>query len=116
MLDSSKMKKQPTGSRLFFRPEAILSITVIFAFVLVAGAAISSYMHSSKAIQAGQSVEKSQELLGSLESIVSIMNDMKTQAATYIRTGDKGAVTRYNKDKAGLAKFISFVKLSLIHI
>jgi signal transduction histidine kinase/CHASE3 domain sensor protein len=110
MLDSSKMKKQPTGSRLFFRPEAILSITVIFAFVLVAGAAISSYMHSSKAIQAGQSVEKSQELLGSLESIVSIMNDMKTQAATYIRTGDKGAVTRYNKDKAGLAKFISFVK------
>lgn len=110
MLDSSKMKKPPTGSRLFFRPEAVLSITVIFAFVLVAGAAISSYMHSSKAIQAGQSVEKSQELLGSLESIVSIMNDMKTQAATYIRTGDKGAVTRYNKDKAGLAKFISFVK------
>jgi hypothetical protein len=90
MLDSTKTKKPQTGTRLFFRsPESILSITVIVAFVLVAGAAISSYMHSSKAIQAGQSVEKSQELLGSLESIISIMNDMKNQAETYIRTGER---------------------------
>lgn len=111
MLDSTKNKKPQAGTRLFFRsPESILSITVIVAFVLVAGAAISSYMHSSKAIQAGQSVEKSQELLGSLESIISIMNDMKNQAETYIRTGEKGALTRYKKDKEGLEKYITFVK------
>lgn len=111
MLDSRKLKKPSTGQRLFFRsPESILSIAVIVAFVLVAGAAISSYMHSSKAIQTGQSVERSQELLGSLESIISIMNDMKNQAQTYIKTGDKGALTRYNKDKEGLEKYITFVK------
>lgn len=111
MQDSSKPKKTLAGQRLFFRsPESILSITVIVAFVLVAGAAISSYMHSSKAIQAGRSVEKSQELLGSLDSIISIMNDMKNQAETYIKTGDKGALIRYKKDKSGLEKYLTFVK------
>lgn len=111
MHDSSKLKKPLAGQRLFFRsPESILSITVIVAFVMVAAAAISSYMHSSKAIQAGRSVEKSQELLGSLDSIISIMNDMKNQAETYIKTGDKGALTRYKKDKGGLAKYLNFVK------
>jgi len=111
MQDSSKPKKTLAGQRLFFRsPESILSITVIVAFVLVAGAAISSYMHSSKAIQAGRSVEKSQELLGSLDSIISIMNDMKNQTETYIKTGDKGALIRYKKDKSGLEKYLTFVK------
>ncbi|MCC7528106.1 MAG: hypothetical protein IT342_06270, partial [Candidatus Melainabacteria bacterium] len=81
---SANSKKQPKGTRRLLRsPETTLSVTVMLAFFLVAGAAISSYMHSSKAIQTGKSVEKSQELLGGLESIISIMNDMKVQAETY---------------------------------
>lgn len=111
---SSVNNKTPhAGTRRLLRsPETTLSITVIVAFVLVAGAAISSYMHSSKAIQTGNSVEKSQQLLGGLESIISIMNDMKVQAETYITTNDKGALNRYKKDKASMHKYISFVKHS----
>ncbi len=108
---TANQKKPPTGARRLLRsPETSLSITVIVAFVLVAGAAVSSYMHSSKAIQAGKSVEKSQELLGGLESIISIMNDMKIQAQTYIHTNDKGALSRYNNDKVSLDRYMSFVK------
>lgn len=113
MLDPAyaKDKKTPKGTRRLLRsPETTLSVTVIVAFFLVAGAAISSYMHSSKAIQTGKSVEKSQELLGGLESIISIMKDMKVQAETYIRSSDKGALNRYKNDKASMHRYISFVK------
>ncbi len=108
---SANNKKPQAGTRRLLRsPETTLSIAVIVAFVLVAGAAISSYMHSSKAIQAGESVEKSQELLGGLESIISILNDMKVQAETYVKTSDKGALNRYKNDKANMDRYISFVK------
>ncbi|MBS1957709.1 MAG: GHKL domain-containing protein [Cyanobacteria bacterium SZAS-4] len=88
-----------------------MSITVIVAFVMVAGAAISAYNYSSRAIQTGEDIEKSQELLGGLESILSIMTDMKAQADTFINTGDQSAQARYAKDKASLGKYIKFVKL-----
>ena len=108
---SANSNSPQSGARRLLRsPETTLSITVIVAFVLVAGAAISSYMHSSKAIQTGKSVEKSQELLGGLESIISIMNDMKAQAETYIKTSDKGARNRFSNDKTTLGKYIKFVK------
>ncbi len=115
MLNSDSQTSEKTAktglSRLFRSPETTLSMTVIIAFVLVAGAAISAYMHSSRAIQTGESIEKSQELLGGLESILSIMSDMKFQAETYIKTGDKSARGRYSSDKNSLGKYIKFVKL-----
>lgn len=96
--------------RLFRSPESTLSIIVIIAFVLIAGAAISAYMHSSRAIQTGESIEKSQELLGGLESVLSIMADMKFQTETFIKSGDKSAKNRYGNDKTSLGKYIKFVK------
>jgi len=98
-------------SQLFRSPESTLSIVVIIAFVLIAGAAIFAYVHSSKAIQTGESIEKSQELLGGLESVLSIMGDMKFQAETFVRSGDKSAKNRYLNDKMSLGKYIKFVKL-----
>lgn len=108
--ESSEKTAKPGLLRLFRSPESTLSIIVIFAFVLIAGAAISAYMHSSKAIQTGESIEKSQELLGGLESVLSIMGDMKFQTETFIKSGDKSAKSRYANDKTSLGKYIKFVK------
>lgn len=109
--DTQNSQKAKGGlRRLLMSPETTLSITVILAFVLVASAAISSYMYSSRAIKTGESVEKSQEMLGGLESILSIMTDMKSQVETFIKTSDQGAKSRYANDKVTLAKYIKFVR------
>lgn len=106
----SEKSAKPGLLRMFRSPESLLSISAILAFVLIAGAAISAYMHSSKAIQTGESIEKSQELLGGLESVLSIMGDMKFQTEAFIKSGDKGAINRYTNDKISLVKYIKFVK------
>lgn len=99
------------GLRRFLRsPETTLTITVIVSFFLVASAAIFAYMHSSRAIQSAEGIEKSQELLGCLESSLSTMKDMVFQAETYIKRGFIGARSRYTGDKATLNGYIQFVR------
>lgn len=108
---STTRKTSIPGLRRFFRsPETLLTITVIVSFFLVASAAIFAYVHSTSAIQSAESIEKSQELLGCLESSLSTMKNMLFQAETYIKRGFIGARSRYVSDKTTLSGYIQFVR------
>lgn len=91
-------------------PEKTLSVTVVVAFFLITIAAMFAYFYASRAIQTAESIDKSQELLGYLQSSVTAMNDMQLQADTYVHRGFVGATSRYNSDRATLEQCIQHVK------
>lgn len=91
-------------------PENTLSVTVVVAFFLITIAAMFAYFYASRAIQTAESIDKSQELLGYLQSSLSAMNDMQLQADTYVQRGFVGATSRYNSDRAKLDQCIQHVK------
>lgn len=91
-------------------PENTLSVTVVVAFFLITIAAMFAYFYASRAIQTAESIDKSQELLGYLQSSLSSMNDMQLQADTYVQRGFVGATSRYNSDRAKLDQCIQHVK------
>lgn len=102
--------RKPGLDGLFKSPERTLSLTVALAFVLIAIAATFAYFYASRAIQTAESIDRSQELLGYLQSSVSAMNNMQLQADTYVRRGFVGASSRYKSEEETLEQCIQHVK------
>lgn len=111
LIRATKTKTGPPGlAGLLRAPEATLTLTVVLAFLLVTIAAMSAYFFSSRAIETAESIDKSQELLGYLQTSVSTMNDLQLQAETFVTRGFVGAQSRYNSDRATLEQCIQHVK------
>ena len=96
--------------KLLRAPEASLSVIVVFAFTLVTIAATFAYLFTSRAIQTAESIDKSQELLGYLQTSLMTMNDMQLQADTYVRRGFVAAQSRYKSERSTLEECIQHVK------
>jgi signal transduction histidine kinase/CHASE3 domain sensor protein len=100
----------PGFGGLLRAPEKSLIVTVVVTFFLVTIAAMSAYFFASRAMETAESIDKSQELLGYLQTSVSTMNDMQLQAETYVTRGFVGAESRYTSDRATLEQCIQHIK------
>lgn len=111
IIRATNVNTEPPGlGGLMRAPETTLTVTVVLAFFLVTLAAISAYFFTSRAMETAENIDKSQELLGYLQTSVSTMNDMQLQADTFVTRGFVGAQSRYMSDKKTLEECIQHVK------
>lgn len=90
--------------------ESKLGLGLLLSFLLVIAGTISSYQNALRAIEAGNSVRRSMELLGALESLLLVMKDVSRSSMRYADTQDQKALKRYEKAKKAIEPHLEFIK------
>jgi signal transduction histidine kinase/CHASE3 domain sensor protein len=90
-------------------PGALISATLLFAFLLVIAAMYASYTSSKTVVETARAVERSQEMLAGLESLQVVLSDIYLSAQSYSRSKDKRNLAEFRHAKSALASHLDFI-------